>query len=84
MKITIQTADGRHFAIPLPLGMLGSSLGQNITFSIVRSKTGKDLTDRKELIRDLSRAVKDYVRENGKFVFLEMESAQGDYITIEV
>lgn len=83
MRIQVKSEDVR-LDIPLPTSMLLSPLVSRIVLRVVR-KEDKDLSWlTPELIAGLQKSLKSWIRRNGHFTLVEVESADGEIVKIKL
>ena len=80
MWIRIKTEDGPNFSIPVPLFLAGSPTILNMMSHYGGSEAAKYAPIARELARELRR----YVRTNGHFTLVDVESSDGTYVKITV
>lgn len=83
MRIQVKSEDVR-LDIPLPTSMLLSPWISRIVLRAVR-KEDKDLSWlTPELIAGLQKSLKSWIRRNGHFTLVEVESADGEIVKIKL
>ena len=80
MWIRINTTDGPHFSIPVPLFMAGSPMILNL----VSKYGGSDLEQFVPVAREMVRELRQYIGRNGHFTLLHVEDSEGDLVEITV
>ncbi len=80
MKIVIND-DEHNIMIPLPTGAVFSPAVASLSERVAR-KNGVELPE--GCLKELSRAVRDFRRKNGKFCILEVDSSDGEHVEIWV
>ena len=80
MWIKINTQDGPHFSIPIPLFLAGTRPVINMITRI----NGPEAAWYAPMAGDIVRELRRYVRKNGHFTLVEVISSEGDHIKITV
>lgn len=80
MKIRIRDEEGRRFTIPLPLFMIKSRL----FWAMIEKQAGEDAVDQLPLARAAFSELSDYVHVHGHFVLVDLQSADGSSVKVEV
>ena len=80
MWIRIKQTDGPSFSLPVPLVMLRSRL----LWSIVEKHGGEEAAQYAPMAREMIRELAAYVRANGHFTLVDVESADGETVKITV
>ena len=83
MRIQVKSKDA-NLDIPLPTSMLVSPMVSRIVLKAVR-KEGRDLSWLTlELVEGLQKTLKSWIRRNGHFMLVEVESADGEIVKIKL
>lgn len=83
MRIQVKSKDA-NLDIPLPTSMLVSPMVSRIVLKVVR-KEGRDLSWlTPELVEGLQKTLKSWIRRNGHFMLVEVESADGEIVKIKL
>lgn len=82
MKIRVETADGRRFTVPLPLGLCKNPIMLNLL--LIRAGNDADILQLKKLAPSAIRQLEEYTARYGHFNLAEIESADGNRVVIEV
>ncbi|MBQ4467425.1 MAG: hypothetical protein II918_04320 [Firmicutes bacterium] len=80
MWIKVNTQDGPHFSIPIPLFLAGTRPVINMLTKINGPENCWYAPMAGEIVRELRR----YVRKHGHFTLVEVISSEGDHIKITV
>lgn len=80
MWIKVNTQDGPHFSIPIPLFLAGTRPVINMLTKI----NGPEATWYAPMAGEIVRELRRYVRKNGHFTLVEVISSEGDHIKITV
>ena len=80
MWITIRNPEGPNFSLPAPLFLMKSRL-----MLLMAQKSGSDeFAKVYPYLKDIYAAIRDYVRKNGHFTLVDIESADGSKVRITV
>ena len=79
MKILIKEEGGKERKISLPTGLVFRILCTTIS---KETKDGKKKKITRKTIRELSKALKNYKKENGDFTFIEVEEKGAETVRI--
>ncbi len=83
MRIQVKSKDA-NLDIPLPTSMLVSPMVSRIVLKAVR-KEGRDLSWlTPELVEGLQKTLKSWIRRNGHFMLVEVESADVEIVKIKL
>ena len=83
MRIQVKSKDA-NLDIPMPTSMLVSPMVSRIVLKVVR-KEGRDLSWlTPELVEGLQKTLKSWIRRNGHFMLVEVESADGEIVKIKL
>ena len=80
MWIRVKTDDGPNFSIPIPLSLAGSRMILKLASKYGGSEVNKYAPMAHGMVRELRR----YVRENGHFTMVDVESADGTVVKITI
>ena len=80
MWIRVNTHDGPRFSIPVPLSLAGS----RFVWRMVAKYNGGQTTDLAPYAADIARELRSYVRRNGHFTLVDVQSSEGDTVKITV
>ena len=80
MWIKIWTQEGNHFNLPVPLFLLGSPA----VLRLAARFGGEEVARFAPIAGDIARELRRYIRNNGHFTLVEVESSEGDSIEITV
>ncbi len=80
MWIRIKTDEGRRINIPVPLGFVGSPF----VLKAAARCGGPEAAKYAPVAKDLCRELKRYVRTNGHFTLVDVESSDGTLVRITV
>ncbi len=81
MRIVVRESQGHNIFIPFPSWLVFNRFSAGY---LVRLVDGKGLTMNKEQARTLIKALNKYRRKHRDWVFVEVRSADGDYVKIKL
>ena len=80
MWIRIKQTDGPNISLPLPLGLLKSRL----IWRIAEKHGGEEAAQYAPMAREMIRELAAYVRANGHFTLVDVQTADGETVKIVV
>ncbi len=80
MWIRVKQTDGPNISLPLPLGMLKSRW----IWRLAEKHGGEEAAKYAPMAREMIRELAAYVRANGHFTLVDVESADGETVKITV
>ena len=80
MWIKIKTQDGPNLSFPVPLSLAGSKL----LLSLAAKNGDPQAAEYAPYAADIVRELREYVRRNGHFMLVDVESQNGDIVKIKV
>lgn len=83
MRIQVKSKDA-NLDIPLPTSMLTSPMVSRIVLKAVRKKEEDLSWLTPELVEGLQKTLKSWIRRNGHFMLVEVESADGEIVKIKL
>lgn len=86
MKIRIKPHDTWfRLTLHLPLGLLKSRLSARIIAEAMNENcTSKQVSEVQETLKSTYRFIKDYIKKNGHFYLVDVESHDGDRVYVRV
>ncbi|MBR5730783.1 MAG: hypothetical protein IKX89_02400 [Firmicutes bacterium] len=80
MWIKVNAHDGPHFTLPVPLSLAGS----RFVWSLVAKYGSEEAAAIAPFAAGMVHELRRYVRENGHFTMVDVQSSDGDIIKITV
>ena len=80
MWIKVNTHDGPHLTLPVPLSLAGS----RFVWALVAKHGNEEAAAIAPFAAEMVQELRKYVRKNGHFILVDVQSADGDIVKITV